>query len=423
MKWLNKRPLIILLIGSGLLLAMQREYARDRDKQLHKQGVDLLAVTIPDSLSDSVKVLTYLTVPNRALQFVKDSGEFIADFETSITLQNEGGVQIGRRIWKNTLKTENYLETTANMIYSVYFNEFHVLPGKYKLISELLDKDTQHSTTREKDLDYENLAKTPVLFTPFFIDKLDGYWGLKPGEIPLFKNRMKDASQQLWLFLSGRVKPGSFSVKIRIKDTSKKLLWEKSYPLESDLSQFEQRILLPEEVTQKGLRKNIEIVLKQGKKSSKKSVVLSIGKKGIPGTIQNIAEAVEQMRYILHDDEWKILSKAKNEEQEALFLEYWDKRDPTPNTPKNELMEEYFSRVQYSNEHFESFLPGWKTDMGMIYILFGEPDDIDRYNNVTARIYSERWYYYRINRAFEFVDENGFGDYRLVTPFYKGRNW
>jgi GWxTD domain-containing protein len=423
MKWLNKRPLIILLIGSGLLLAMQREYARDRDKQLHKQGVDLLAVTIPDSLSDSVKVLTYLTVPNRALQFVKDSGEFIADFETSITLQNEGGVQIGRRIWKNTLKTENYLETTANTIYSVYFNEFHVLPGKYKLISELLDKDTQHSTTREKDLDYENLAKTPVLFTPFFIDKLDGYWGLKPGEIPLFKNRMKDASQQLWLFLSGRVKPGSFSVKVRIKDTSKKLLWEKSYPLESDLSQFEQRILLPEEVTQKGLRKNIEIVLKQGKKSSKKSVVLSIGKKGIPGTIQNIAEAVEQMRYILHDDEWKILSKAKNEEQEALFLEYWDKRDPTPNTPKNELMEEYFSRVQYSNEHFESFLPGWKTDMGMIYILFGEPDDIDRYNNVTARIYSERWYYYRINRAFEFVDENGFGDYRLVTPFYKGRNW
>ncbi len=423
MKWFNKRPLILLLLGSGLLLAMQREYTRDRDKQLHKQGVDLLAVTLPDSLNDSVKVLTYLTVPNRALQFVKDSGEFIADFETSITLQNEEGVQVGRRIWKNTLKTENYLETTANTIYSVYFNEFHVLPGKYKLISELLDKDTQHSTTREKDLDYQNLVKTPVLFTPFFIDKLDGYWGLKPGEIPLFKNRMKDASQQLWLFVSGRVEPGTFSLKIRVKDTGKKLLWEKTYPLESGISHFEQRIRLPEEVTQKGLRKDIEIVLKQGKKSNKKSLVLSIGKKGIPSTIQNIAEAVEQMRYILHDDEWKTLSRAKNEEREALFLEYWDKRDPTPNTPKNELMEEYFSRVQYSNEHFESFLPGWKTDMGMIYILFGEPDDIDRYNNVSVRISSERWYYYRINRAFEFVDENGFGDYRLVTPFYKGRNW
>jgi len=423
MKWFNKRPLILLLLGSGLLLAMQREYTRDRDKQLHKQGVDLLAVTLPDSLNNSVKVLTYLTVPNRALQFVKDSGEFIADFETSITLQNEEGVQVGRRIWKNTLKTENYLETTANTIYSVYFNEFHVLPGKYKLISELLDKDTQHSTTREKDLDYQNLVKTPVLFTPFFIDKLDGYWGLKPGEIPLFKNRMKDASQQLWLFVSGRVEPGTFSLKIRVKDTGKKLLWEKTYPLESGISHFEQRIRLPEEVTQKGLRKDIEIVLKQGKKSNKKSLVLSIGKKGIPSTIQNIAEAVEQMRYILHDDEWKTLSRAKNEEREALFLEYWDKRDPTPNTPKNELMEEYFSRVQYSNEHFESFLPGWKTDMGMIYILFGEPDDIDRYNNVSVRISSERWYYYRINRAFEFVDENGFGDYRLVTPFYKGRNW
>lgn len=423
MNWIKKRFLIYLLAGSGMLPAVQRDFQKNRDKSLNEQGVDLVAVTIPDSLTDSVRVLTYLTIQNRALQFVKDSGKFVSEFETSITIQNAKGEQIGRRIWTNTLKTDNYLETTANTIYSVYFNEFRVLPGKFKLISELLNKDTQHSTTREDQLDLIELSKSPILFTPFFIDNLDGAWGMGPNEIPLFKNRMKDASQQLWLFISGRVDPGVVSININVRDTDKKLLWEKTLLLESKRTTFQQRLQIPEELIQKGLRKDIEIILKQGNKTNKKSLVLSVGRKGIPTTVRNIAEAVEQMRYILHDNEWKSLSKAKNEEQEALFLQYWAKRDPTPNTSRNELMDEYFTRVHYSNQNFESFMPGWKTDMGMIYILFGEPDDIDRYNNVTTRISSQRWYYYRINRSFDFVDENGFGDYRLVTPFYKGRNW
>ena len=109
--------------------------------------------------------------------------------------------------------------------------------------------------------------------------------------------------------------------------------------------------------------------------------------------------------------------------QETLFLEYWESRDPTPETSDNEVMNEYFSRVSYSNNNFKSYLPGWKTDLGMIYILFGPPDDLEVYNDPLSRIYSQRWHYYRINKYFDFIDENGFGDYRLSTPFFRGRSW
>ena len=51
-------------------------------------------------------------------------------------------------------------------------------------------------------------------------------------------------------------------------------------------------------------------------------------------------------------------------------------------------------------------MPGWKTDMGMIYILFGPPDDLEIYNDPLSRIYSQRWHYYRINKYFDFIDEN-----------------
>ena len=162
----------------------------------------------------------------------------------------------------------------------------------------------------------------------------------------------------------------------------------------------------------------MDIILTQGKDKKSASVILSVTRSGISSTINDIAQAVENMRYILEDDEWKKLSKAKDVEKESLFLEYWESRDPTPETSENEVMDEYFSRVNYSNGNFKSYLPGWKTDMGMIYILFGPPDEIQRTNpsTSTASLY-QVWSYYKISKQFVFRDQNGFGDYRLDTPF------
>ena len=106
-----------------------------------------------------------------------------------------------------------------------------------------------------------------------------------------------------------------------------------------------------------------------------------------------------------------------------LFYQFWKDRDPSPGTVVNELMDQYYYRVSYTNEHFTSFSPGWKTDMGMIYILFGPPDDTQRSFSTGNRNTYETWYYYTINRNFSFYDENGFGDFNLTTPYYRGVGW
>ena len=80
-------------------------------------------------------------------------------------------------------------------------------------------------------------------------------------------------------------------------------------------------------------------------------------------------------------------------------------------------MNEYYRRVIYANEHFKGFQPGWETDMGMIYILFGIPNDVERTNDHRLRKVYESWHYFEINKDFVFVDENGFGDFRLKTPY------
>ena len=168
----------------------------------------------------------------------------------------------------------------------------------------------------------------------------------------------------------------------------------------------------------------IDVTITQNNKSDLKAMELRIRKPGLTSFISNIDEALDQMRYVVTDDEYKLVKNAKRKEREKLFYQFWKDRDPSPGTVVNELMDQYYYRVSYTNEHFAAVgSPGWKSDMGMIYILFGPPDDLEVYNDPLSRMYQQRWHYYRINKFFDFVDENGFGDYKLTTPFFRARSW
>ena len=125
------------------------------------------------------------------------------------------------------------------------------------------------------------------------------------------------------------------------------------------------------------------------------------------------------MKYILTNKEQKKLKGLKGKELEDLFLKFWKDRDPTPETNQNEIMEEYYARIRYVNDYYNmSWKEGWETDMGMIFILFGSPDNVQRTNpnNSNTTIF-QIWNYNRLNKQFIFKDQNGFGDFRLDTPF------
>jgi GWxTD domain-containing protein len=137
----------------------------------------------------------------------------------------------------------------------------------------------------------------------------------------------------------------------------------------------------------------------------------------IPASITDLKKAVEQLRYIAQPEEHdKILSAEPEEEMRKKFVEFWAKRDTDPTTGKNELMEEYYRRVEYANKNFGHYMDGWKTDRGMVYIRFGAPDNVERHPfDMNTKPY-EIWYYYELERQFVFIDETGFGDYRLRYP-------
>ena len=86
----------------------------------------------------------------------------------------------------------------------------------------------------------------------------------------------------------------------------------------------------------------------------------------------------EDVRWIITDEElsaWKKLTT--NAERDNFIEAFWQRRDPTPDTEENEYKDEHYRRIAYANEHFAAGVPGWRTDRGRMYIMYGKPDSID----------------------------------------------
>jgi GWxTD domain-containing protein len=83
---------------------------------------------------------------------------------------------------------------------------------------------------------------------------------------------------------------------------------------------------------------------------------------------------LSEVRYIITSDERKDFLSRPDAERPKFIEEFWQTRDPDPSTPQNEFKDEYLGRISKSNDlFFGEGRPGWLTDRGRIYILFGPP--------------------------------------------------
>ena len=141
----------------------------------------------------------------------------------------------------------------------------------------------------------------------------------------------------------------------------------------------------------------------------------------------------EDVAYIITDEERAAFKQLSNDEERDNFIEaFWQRRDPTPDTEENEYKEEHYQRIAYSNEHFAAGVPGWRTDRGRIYIVFGKPDEIESHpsggsyerpmeegGGETSTFPFEQWRYRYIEGIgqeviIEFVDTCMCGEYHMT---------
>lgn len=137
-----------------------------------------------------------------------------------------------------------------------------------------------------------------------------------------------------------------------------------------------------------------------------------------------LREKIAQLRYVAAQSEIDhIRDGATLAERQQRYSEFWANLDPIPETAENEAMEKYFQRVEYAESHYRSYAAGWLTDKGRVYITFGPPDNSSTDPFRTDGRSVEVWQYYRRNLRLTFIDETGFGDYRLATPVSPGEKF
>jgi GWxTD domain-containing protein len=141
----------------------------------------------------------------------------------------------------------------------------------------------------------------------------------------------------------------------------------------------------------------------------------------------------EDVVWIITDEERQAFKQLSNDEERDQFIEaFWQRRDPTPDTEENEYKEDHYARIAYANEHFAAGIPGWKTDRGRIYIVYGKPDEIESHpsggtyerptdegGGSTSTFPFEQWRYRYLEGIgqeviIEFVDTCMCGDYHMT---------
>jgi GWxTD domain-containing protein len=366
---------------------------------------------------DSIEVLSFVEVSSNALQFLKKDNLFEAKYEVNIAILNDNNEKKSSQLFSDTIIVKKFGDTTSKIKKKIITTAF-VLPfDNYTVTSSLKDLDVKLSGKKEQEINLKYLSKSTSLkiYEPIFLKEGKGSWGFGLNKFPTVANRVISDNNIISLNQYIVLNPGPYNITMSVI-SQKTVQWEDSIDAVSEGDVVSHLANIPiKDIDKRDL--TIKVVVTQNDSVSSKSFSFKIKNTMLFDGIDNIDTALAQMSYILTSKEKKELKNLKQSEKEKFFRTVWAKRDPIVKTKVNELMEEYYSRVAFTEENFSRGTSGgWKSDMGMVYILFGKPDDMTRSMNMQGSYNYEKWYYFQIGEEFTFIDDYGFGDYRLKTP-------
>ena len=432
-----KRTIIFIVLGFLLSLNSysfsQTDFGYQED--LDKEGFFLDYACFKESGKDDWRLEVYYKIFNHKLTFVKDEERFKASYEIEVALFSKNK-QFTASSHEEEYIVETYQETQSTENFLINQTNLYLPEGDYKLRVKLIDHNSNQVSQLEKQIYLPSQGTNKIIFSGLELargvkEDLDSSKFSKRGKeiIPSVSAFFGDPQNLFWVYLelynlkiSGTLdylllyELEAANKSIVFRDTSKTTLIPSA-----DKIFYEFKKIQIEDMPGGSYTLRVRLTDKRGREIANVQKDLNIEWSLLYQVKTEYLKAIDLLRYVAKSKELEELKEAKEEERVAKWLEFWKSKDPTPDTPENELRDEYYKRVRYANQHFRIYdKEGYKTDMGMVYIKFGPPDEMDRHPfELSTRAY-QIWYYYRLNRRFLFIDVTGYGEYELQYP-YDGR--
>ncbi|MCE1188938.1 MAG: GWxTD domain-containing protein [Ignavibacteria bacterium] len=376
---------------------------------------DILSMGIADSVHTRVEL--FLQVPYNQIHFVKVGEKFHGEYTFSVSIMDSSKKVVLERTWTDKISAQSFQETMTKNNFNLARKVFQLSPGEYQFKLLFEDKESRQQYNAEARHTVRNLQKGVKISDLLFIasgNPLDGGKILpnvsrivhtRTQTIPYYFEIFSDSAKNI------NVVSELYKGKERVARVSRPMNLKsgRNQVLSSIDSVFygSGDYMLSVELTDLNSAPPLNYV--------KKSFTIKLS--GLPFVIHDLDKAVEQLMYLASHSELDSLKNAKSyDEKLARFMQFWKKRDPNEATEENEVFNEYYRRIEFANKNFSHYVEGWKSDMGMVYILLGPPNNVDRHPFDYDRKPYEIWEYYELNKSFVFVDNLGFGDYRLLEP-------
>ncbi len=428
---MRRAILVLFLLLSPAWAKAQSDPAPATSTRVQPFTFDALTFAKTDAFGYSSRLDLFVQVPFDNITFIKKENSFVGGYAITARVLDADEKLIKEKSWTRTLKQPSFDATKDAGAYDLSQDTLALDPGPYvvevtfedqesrkawrlsrhisvrtfdrnapalsdiMLVSRVHERNGRRSITPQIDANVADLTRGFSLFYEFY----------NPYDVTALRIHYRILRQGERITAQSQIQPVKKGPNSFITHVPTSELGFGAYQAEVLLTQPEDS--LGEHPLARGMRPF--------------TIEWSTGLATV--AITNLDEAIDQMRYFASSDDIDTIRAATTDaEKRRRFEAFWERHNPTPGSPMNRAMVEYYKRVEYANVHFKHYVAGWKSDRGMVYIIYGPPSYIDRHPfEVDTKPY-EVWEYYDVNKRFLFMDESGFGDYRLLYPIWDDRN-
>ena len=331
----------------------KRNINEKQNNQIHYQAFPQI------NGNDEYGIQVNLSLPNSLFVFQKINDQFIAKYQISIAILDSTGQRINHFSWQGE-NTESYFEDTRNInnsISSGYF--FKIIPGKYSISILIEDLDSKYRWLKEISLKkFQSEFISPIFVIP---NKNSGNINNYAGNI------IPDKTEKIFINISHNFEKLSNQSFIKIKATNdNEIVLTDSILIDQQSNTIKYPILISEYWLG-------ELILEFKYNSFIEKLNLKLPR-NISQYWKDIGTTIQIMSYIFTSKEYRQVRTLSKKEKVEFVKDYWKKLDPTPETEINEVMDEFFQRIEFSSSNFSELGPGWQSDRGHVYIIFGPPE-------------------------------------------------
>jgi GWxTD domain-containing protein len=369
--------------------------------------------------ADSTLVSIFIEVPYNRVQFFKNGDKFVSEYNISVSILDQDKEHlITENNWEEKIIANDFAESTSKLNYNLSLKNFKLVPDKYSVRISLDDKNSGNTYVVNKQIEVRKFSPDLDISDVMIIAKKTNING-DDKIVPNISRNVISKKTGIPIFYEiNSNNKGNFRIiySINARSGSKTFQDTVSMNLEKEKNQINY-VLKDSSLNLGTYALTIDIINLDTKQEASVTSSFISRWSGVPENVTNLDQAINELVYIASQDELNYIKSAPNRAEKInRFAEFWKKKDPDPNDEDNQAFDEYYNRVAYANDHFSHYMEGWKTDMGMVYIVLGKPDNVEHHPFDPDSKPYEIWEYYDLNQSFVFMDYTGFGDYRLMNP-------